>query len=105
MEEVLKNLTNENFHNEIKSGITVVDFWAPWCGPCRMIAPLVEELDEEMSDINFAKLNVDEAQDIAVQFGVMSIPTIIFFKDGEQKDSVVGVVPKDKITSIIEAIQ
>jgi thioredoxin 1 len=105
MEEVLKNLTNENFHNEIKSGITVVDFWAPWCGPCRMIAPMVEELDEEMSDINFAKLNVDEAQDIAVQFGVMSIPTIIFFKDGEQKDSVVGVVPKDKITSIIEAIQ
>ena len=101
----MKNLTNENFHNEIKSGITVVDFWAPWCGPCRMIAPLVEELDEEMSDINFAKLNVDEAQDIAVQFGVMSIPTIIFFKDGEQKDSVVGVVPKDKITSIIEAIQ
>ena len=105
MEEKLKTLTNENFHNEIKSGITVVDFWAPWCGPCRMIAPLVEELDVEMEDINFAKLNVDDAQEIAVQFGVMSIPTLIFFKDGEKKDSVVGVVPKDNIKSIIEAIQ
>ena len=101
----MKTLTNENFHNEIKSGITVVDFWAPWCGPCRMIAPLVEELDVEMEDINFAKLNVDDAQEIAVQFGVMSIPTLIFFKDGEKKDSVVGVVPKDNIKSIIEAIQ
>jgi thioredoxin 1 len=105
VEEKLKTLTNENFHNEIKSGITVVDFWAPWCGPCRMIAPLVEELDVEMEDINFAKLNVDDAQEIAVQFGVMSIPTLIFFKDGEKKDSVVGVVPKDNIKSIIEAIQ
>ncbi len=98
-------LTNDNFAKSIETGVSVVDFWAPWCGPCRMIEPAVKELSEEIPEANFYKVNVDEAQQIAVQFGVMSIPTIIIFKDGEVIDTTVGVVPKghlkDKIKSFI----
>ena len=79
----MKALTNEDFAKAIESGVSVVDFWAPWCGPCRMIEPSVRELSEEIPEVNFYKLNVDEAQQIAIQYGVMSIPTIIVFKEGE----------------------
>ncbi len=99
----LSALTNDNFAESIKSGVCVVDFWAPWCGPCRMIEPSIKELAEEITEASFFKLNVDEAQQIALQYGVMSIPTIIVFKDGEVKDTVVGVMPKGQLKDRIKS--
>ena len=83
----------------------VVDFWAPWCGPCRMIAPVVEELAEDFDGkAKIVKVNTDEEQDIAVKYGVRSIPTIIFFKDGQQVDIMVGAASKDAFASKINSL-
>ena len=101
----MKTLNSRNFKDEIKKGITVVDFWAPWCAPCRMIVPAVEELDAEMEDINFAKLNVDDAQDIAIEYGVMSIPTLIIYKDSDVKDTIIGVTTKENIKAAIQSVR
>ncbi len=101
-------MTDVTFDNEIgnEEGITVVDFWAPWCGPCRMVAPVIEELAEEMEgEVRFAKVNVDEAPQIAQRFQVRSIPTIGFFMDGEPVGSVVGAHPKAALQQIIEKVQ
>ncbi|MCD4828894.1 MAG: thioredoxin [Candidatus Cloacimonetes bacterium] len=95
-------LKSADFHDKVKEGVWLVDFWAPWCGPCRMITPSVEELSSEMEDVNFAKVNVDDAPDIASQYKVMSIPTLIVYKNGEPQDSIIGVVPKKKIRKSIE---
>ena len=100
-------LTNENFENEvIKSDKPVlVDFWATWCGPCRMLAPTIEELAEEYADkIKVAKLNVDEAQDLALGYGVSSIPNVVLFKDGEIVGRSVGYVPKEKLVELISSV-
>ncbi len=99
-------LTNENFDAVTKEGVSLVDFWAPWCGPCRMIAPVIDELAEEFEGkANICKVNTDEQQDLAVKFGVRSIPTIIFLKDGEKVDEMVGAASKqafeDKLNSLI----
>ncbi len=98
----MKEFTSTNFDAEISKGIVVVDLWAPWCGPCRLLTPLLEELSSEMTDVKFGKLNVDAAQDIALRFNVMSIPTIIVFKNGEVVNTTVGVVSKSNIKSKIE---
>jgi thioredoxin 1 len=90
-------ITNENFQAEVLDSkkVALVDFWAEWCGPCRMIGPVVEELAGEYADkALISKCNVDEHGDVATQFGIRSIPTILFFKDGELVDRVVGAVPK-----------
>ena len=100
----LKELSTANFDEEIKEGITLVDFWAPWCGPCRLITPSIEALAEEMPDVSFTKLNVDKSRQIAIKYNVMSIPTIIIFKDGEVKDTTIGVIPKDAIKGKIKAV-
>lgn len=97
-------LTDKNFKEITESGVVVVDFWAAWCGPCRMIAPVLEELATERQDITVAKLDVDEHPQLAAKYGVMSIPTLLFFKDGELKDSSIGVVPKNVLLSKIDAI-
>ncbi|MDR3347299.1 MAG: thioredoxin [Helicobacteraceae bacterium] len=87
--------TQDSFDGEISSGITLVDFWAPWCGPCRMVSPTVDEIAKQYKDkVKVGKVNVDENQELAVRFGVRSIPTILIFKDGEQIDSLVGVQAK-----------
>lgn len=99
-------LTNENFENEvIKSDIPVlVDFWATWCGPCRMLAPTIEELaDEYDGKIKVGKLNVDDAQELAISYGVSSIPTVMIFKDGEKLTESVGYVEKEKLIELIES--
>ena len=99
-------LTQDNFEATVKEGISMVDFWAPWCGPCRMLAPVIDELAEEFEGkANICKVNSDEEQDLAVKFGVRSIPTILFMKDGEVVDQMVGAASKqafaDKINKLI----
>lgn len=98
------NITLENFEAEvIKSEKTVlVDFWAPWCGPCRMLSPIVDEIAEERSDIKVGKVNVDEQEELAMRFGIMSIPTLIVFKNGEAVKKNLGVQPKAAILGLLE---
>jgi thioredoxin 1 len=98
--ELVTQLTNENFEEEVGSfaGTVLVDFWAPWCGPCRMVAPIVEELAKEyQGKAKIAKLNTDEAPDIAGRYGIRSIPTMLFFKNGQVVQTLVGAYPKTKI--------
>ena len=83
----------------------LVDFWAPWCGPCRMVAPVVDELaDEYEGRVDFAKVNVDESPKIASQYGIMSIPTLILFKDGKPVSNIVGFRPKDELKKSLDAV-
>ena len=102
-----KVATNTNFGELIQdTKLVVVDFWATWCGPCRMLSPVLDELEEEMSDkISVVKVNVDDADQIAMQYRIMSIPTLLFFKNGQVVDKTVGAMPKnvlaDKINSNI----
>ena len=98
------NLTLENFEAEvIKSEKTVlVDFWASWCGPCRMLSPVVDEIAEERTDIKVGKVNVDEQEELAMRFGIMSIPTLIVFKNGEPVRKTMGVQPKAASLGLLE---
>lgn len=95
------DVTDANFASAIAGGNVVVDFWAAWCGPCRMIAPVIEELASERSDVRFAKLNVDQNPRTASQFGVQGIPLLIFFRDGREAGRVTGAVPKGRIEQAI----
>ena len=97
-------LTNDNFQAEVlASDVPVlVDFWAVWCGPCQMVGPVLEEISEERDDLIVGKVNVDEEQELAAQFGVMSIPTMILFKNGEAAGKIVGAMPKEEILKILE---
>jgi thioredoxin 1 len=98
-------LLDEEFEAEVESkdGVTVVDFWAPWCAPCRMVAPIIESLAEEYEGrVRFAKVNVDEAQGVASRYGIRSIPTIGIFRNGEAVNGVVGAVPKQVLIQAIE---
>ncbi|HHU35650.1 MAG TPA: thioredoxin [Treponema sp.] len=82
----------------------LVDFWAPWCGPCKMLGPVLEEADKELGDTAvIAKLNVDEEQELAVKFGVSSIPTMVVFKNGKEAERAVGFIAKDKIVSLLKS--
>lgn len=100
------HLNNGNFDSEISSHEkVVVDFWAPWCGPCRALGPIVEQVSAEIpADIIIAKVNIDEVPELAERFNVQSIPTIIFFKNGTESKRSVGLVTKTDIISIIEAL-
>jgi thioredoxin 1 len=99
----ITHATDSTFANETGSGLVLVDFWAPWCGPCKMIAPVLEELDSEIGEkVKIVKLDVDENQETASKFGVMSIPTLIVLKDGEVVDKVVGFQPKEALAERLE---
>ena len=98
-------VTDGNFKQEIEDqqGLTMIDFWAEWCGPCRLVAPIVDELaNEHAEDLRVGKLDVDENQSTAIRFGVRSIPSILFFKNGEHVDTVVGAVPKAHLQQKID---
>ena len=99
---VLK-ITNDNFNEEILNSdkMTMVDFYADWCGPCKMMSPIIDKIAEENGEIKVGKLNVDEAQDIAVKYNVMSIPTIIVFKNGIEFKRFVGVTSKSDILNAL----
>ena len=103
MAEIL-NYTSEDmrFENLSKNHLTLVDFWAVWCGPCRMIAPVVEELAAETEGVTFAKVNVDECADVAIGLGIQAIPTLFLFRDGKAVDKTVGVQNKAALKAMID---
>jgi thioredoxin 1 len=99
---MLLHFDEQNFENEVAQGKTLVDFYADWCGPCQMLAPIIEEIASECDDVKVGKLNIDDARDIAIRYGVQSIPTLILFKDGEPVKTLVGYRPKDAILDILD---
>ena len=101
---MVKVIDNSNFDSEVMaSGKTcLIDFFATWCGPCKIMSPIVDEIAEEMPDITVGKVDVDEAGDLAMQFGIMSIPTIIVFKNGEVAETFIGVTDKESIVNALK---
>ena len=100
----LPEVTDNNFQAEVLESETpvLVDFWAPWCGPCRIIAPSLEELNDEIDNFRVVKLNVDENQQTAAQYDVMSIPTLIVFRNGQPAKKIIGAMPKKRLQQELE---
>jgi thioredoxin 1 len=102
----LVNLNKESYNNAVSSGekTVMVDFWAPWCGPCKALTPILEEISSEMSEqVGIYKVNVDDNTDLAQEHGVQSIPTLLIYKNGSLSETIVGVKTKDELIQIIEA--
>ena len=98
------HFTKDGFDKALSQGkLMMVDFWASWCGPCRMLGPVIEQLDNQYPDVVVGKVNVDDEQELAMRYGVMSIPTVIFFKDGKEIDRKVGVMPPEAFAQVLEA--
>lgn len=98
------HFTKDGFDKVLSQGkLMMVDFWASWCGPCRMLGPVIEQLDNQYPDVVVGKVNVDDEQELAMRYGVMSIPTVIFFKDGKEIDRKVGVMPPEAFVQVLEA--
>jgi len=94
--------TSQSFSQDVSEGTVLVDFWAPWCGPCRMIAPVLEELDADMADLKIVKVDVDEHPAVAGEFQVQSIPTLVLFKNGQPVSKTMGFMPKDALKEFVE---
>ena len=98
-------LIDSDFNEQVKEGITLVDFWAEWCGPCKMIAPILEEISNEFPEYKIGKLNVDSNPQMAMKYGIRSIPTLFIFKDGVVVDSISGAVPKAIIIQKLKSVE
>jgi len=95
------NRNNDDFNSLIKEGLTIVDFYAEWCGPCKMMGPVLESLD----DVNVLKVNVDDNEELSTEYRIMSIPTLMFFKDGEKKEEIVGFHSKEQLEEILKKLR
>ncbi len=101
----MKELNESNFDTEIRDGLVLIDFWAPWCGPCRMQAPILESVDRKIgSKVKICKLNVDESPNVAARYGIQSIPTLLIFKDGRLDQTLVGLQSEASLVSILEGL-
>ncbi len=101
---MITTITKDNFENEIVKADkpVLVDFWASWCGPCRMLSPTIDEIAEEHPEIKVCKINIDDEAELAIRHGVMSVPTLMIFKNGEIAQTAVGVRPKDEILDLLK---
>jgi len=97
-------ITKDNFQSEVLDfqGTVLIDFWADWCGPCRMLSPVVDEVAAENPGVKVGKVNVDAEQELAAQFGIMSIPTLLVFKNGQKTGESIGLVPKEQVEKLIQ---
>ncbi len=98
----VKEITDATFTEETSKGLVIIDFWAEWCGPCRILSPIIEELSNEMKNIQFKKINVDENPEVANSLGITAIPTLVIYKDGHPIDKIIGLLPKDHLKKIIQ---
>lgn len=96
-------VNRENFDEEVLGfeGRVLVDFWAEWCGPCMMLGPIVEEVSDELDDVKFCKVNCDEARDLALEYGIMTIPNLLLFENGELKNQSIGYIEKDELVEFV----
>ena len=99
---MVNEIMEAEFNEKIKEGKVLVDCYAPWCGPCKMLSPIIDELAKEIDTVNFYKLNVDDAEDVSRQYGIMSIPTLLIFENGELKEKLVGFKSKAELEGIIK---
>ncbi len=97
-------ITKDNFAAEVEQaqGTVLLDFWASWCGPCRMLSPILDQLADERSDIKLGKINVDEQPELASRFDVMSIPTLVVYKNGQKVNEAVGLMPKEQVAALLD---
>ncbi len=100
---IVKEITDDTFTDETSSGTVIIDFWAEWCGPCRILSPIVAELAKEIPTVQFKKINVDENPAVAQSLGITAIPTLVIYKDGKPIDRVIGLMPKEQLRKIIQS--
>ena len=98
-----KIINSQEFDNTIESGVVVVDFFATWCGPCKMLSPVIDELSGELENVNFVKVDIDQSMDLAQKFKIVSVPPLKVFKNGEEVDTLMGFMPKEVLKSKVEA--
>lgn len=98
-----KIINSQEFDNTIESGVVVVDFFATWCGPCKMLSPVIDELSGELENVNFVKVDIDQSMDLAQKFKIVSVPTLKVFKNGEEVDTLMGFMPKEVLKSKVKA--
>jgi len=101
---MIKEISDHDYEQQVSQGKVIVDFWAPWCGPCKMLGSVIEELAKELEDVTILKINVDDYPELAGKHGVMSIPTLLYYVDGKLADNSVGVVSKNVILTKLERL-